>query len=617
MEKILNVENPWNLNEFQMKIFKDKYQFENESFDEFFKRVSNGNEKIEKLMREKKFLFAGRILANRGLHKFGKKVTYSNCYVIPQPEDNIESIYEAAYRLARTFSYGGGSGIDISKLRPSGSIVNNAAKTTTGAVSFMELYNMTTDIIGQKGRRGALMISMSVEHPDIEDFIDIKTKEGSITKANISIRINEEFMKAVKNKEKYKCRFIVEATGEEIVREIDAYEVFMKLCKNNHDWAEPGILYWDNITKNNLMSADESFVLGGVNPCAEQPLPEGGSCLLGSINLSEFVKEPYTVDAKINYDELYEAVKQSVIALNEVLDEGLELHPLDVQRESVSKYRQIGLGVMGLADMFIKLGVIYGSQQSIDISSYISNLMINTAVEQSALIAKEKGAFSEYKEDAILNSEFFKYNIREDVAELVKKYGLRNSQLLTIAPTGSISTMLGISGGVEPIFSISYIRKTESLEGGDQYHEIFTGIAKEFMDLACIKTKDLLPEYFITAPEIHYEDRIKMQAAWQKSIDAAISSTINLPYETTVEEVFDIYVKGWENGLKGLTIYRDGCARSGILITDKTKTDKKETITVTIEEEVENTIICKECGTEIANSGGCGFCPNCGWSKCG
>lgn len=176
--------------------------------------------------------------------------------------------------------------------------------------------------------------------------------------------------------------------------------------------------------------------------------------------------------------------------------------------------------------------------------------------------------------------------------------------------------MWGISGGVEPIFNISYIRKTESLEGGDQYHEIFTDIVKEFMDLACIKDKNLLPEYFITAPEINYVNRIKMQSTWQKHIDAAISSTINLPYETTVEEVYDAYVKAWEHGLKGLTIYRDGCKRSGVLITEKTKVDKEITVIEIEQEQESSTIECPECKTKIANSGGCGFCPNCGWSKC-
>lgn len=476
---------------------------------------------------------------------------------------------------------------------------------------------MTTDIIGQKGRRGALMISMDVNHPDIEDFIDIKTDLNKITKANISVRINDKFMKAVKNKEMFECKFIIETTGECIVKHVDAHELFMKLCKNNYNFAEPGILYWDTIEKYNLMSEDKTFKLGGVNPCAEQPLPEGGSCLLGSINLSEFVSNPYTSEAKLEVGEFIETVKECVKGLNEVLDEGLELHPLAVQRESVKKYRQIGLGLMGLADMFIKLGIKYGSKHSLEVCDMIGNAMINAAVEQSALLAKELGAFEEYKEEAILNSKFFRSNISDQVRELVKKYGLRNSQLLTIAPTGSISTMWGISGGVEPIFSISYTRKTESIGGEDRYHEVFTGIAKEFMDLACINDKELLPEYFVTAPEIHYLNRIKMQSIWQKHIDAAISSTINLPYETTIDEVYDIYLKAWEHGLKGLTVYRDGCLRSGILITDKTTTDKKEEKEVDPStDKEENTTICPECETEIANSGGCGFCPNCGWSKC-
>lgn len=278
------------------------------------------------------------------------------------------------------------------------------------------------------------MISMDVNHPDIEDFIDIKTQEGRITKANISLRISDKFMKAVKNKEMFDCEFTVEATGEKIVKTVDAHKLFMKLCKNNHDWAEPGILFWDNITNYNLMSNDETFKLGGVNPCAEQPLPEGGSCLLGSINLSEFVSNPYTSDAKLEIEEFIKAVKTSVIALNEVLDEGLELHPLDVQRDSVRKYRQIGLGLMGLADMLIKLGITYGSEKSLEVCDTIGRIMINNAIEQSALLAKEHGTFEEYKEEAILNSEFFKNNVYDEVRELVKKYGLRNSQLLTIAP---------------------------------------------------------------------------------------------------------------------------------------------------------------------------------------
>ncbi|MGL5752321.1 MAG: adenosylcobalamin-dependent ribonucleoside-diphosphate reductase [Paraclostridium sp.] len=570
------IETPWDLNDLQYSIFDEKYRYNNESFDGFIDRVSNGNKYIAKLIREKKFLFAGRILANRGLYKDGKKVTYSNCYVLPQPEDSIEGIYEAAYNAARTFSYGGGVGLDISKLRPNGSKVNNAAKTTTGAVSFMDLFNMTTSIIGQKGRRGAMIISMDINHPDILDFINIKSNDNSITKANISLRINDKFMKAVLSREIFRCEFIIKDTNEVIIRDLNAHDVFVQLCKNNRDWADPGILYWDNVIGYNIMDADSSFTLGGVNPCAELPLPEGGSCLLGSINLAEFVENPFTEKAKFSFAEFSLAVSQCVIALNEVLDEGLELHPLQCQRDSVSDYRQIGLGTMGMADMLIKLGLTYGSNESIEFCTKVARIMSNSSLQTSALLARDKGSFTKCNKDLILKSRYINYVSSQETLELINKYGLRNSSILTCAPTGSISTMLGVSGGIEPIFSLSYTRKTESLGDGDQYHTVFTGIAKDYMELNNITDESLLPEYFITSQKIHYEDRIKMQSVWQKYIDAAISSTVNLPYETTVEEVYDIYVKAWEYGLKGLTIYRDGCARSGILITDKTKTDKKE-----------------------------------------
>ena len=260
--------NKWQMDELQKSIWSNKYQYNNESFNEWIERVSGGNKKIAKLIRDKKFLFAGRILANRGLPKDGIKVTYSNCYVLSPPQDNLESIFDTAKYLARTFSYGGGVGIDISNLRPKGAIVHNSAKTTTGAVSFMDLYSMTTGLIGQRGRRGALMISMDVKHPDIEEFIDVKTDLEKVTKANISVRINDEFMEAVLNKSMYECKFIVESDREVITKQVDAHKLFMKLITNNWDFAEPGILFWDNIENNHLLSADKEFKYAGVNPCA-------------------------------------------------------------------------------------------------------------------------------------------------------------------------------------------------------------------------------------------------------------------------------------------------------------------------------------------------------------
>lgn len=621
-EKRANIrKKPWDMDELQKSIWKNKYRYNKENFDEWINRISAKNTRIGKLIRQKKFLFAGRILANRGLYKDGLKVTYSNCYVLEPPKDNLEDIFDTAKKLARTFSYGGGVGIDISKLRPRGAKVNNSAKNTTGAVSFMELYSMTTGLIGQRGRRGALMISMEVSHPDIEDFIDIKTDLTKITKANISVRINDEFMKAVENNETYRCEFIVEGNNEHVIKEVDAKKLFMKLCKNNWDYAEPGILFWDNIKKHHLMSEDKEFAYSGVNPCAEEPLPSGGSCLLGSINLAEFVIQPFGTSATFDSNKFKACVRESVIALNQVLDEGLDLHPLQEQKISVDKYRQIGLGVMGIGDMLIKMNMRYGSDESIDLCKFIARTMLNEAVKQSSLLAKEYGPFKEYKKEAILKSKFFNDNIDDDIKELVKLYGLRNSQLLTIPPTGSISTMLGISGGIEPIFNISYIRKTESLHDEDVYYKVYTPIVKEYMDLKNITDEKDLPDIFVTAMNLDYEDRIKMQQAWQQYIDASISSTINLPYETTVEDVYEIYIKAWKHSLKGVTIFRDGCKRSGVLINEKPKDEKKENdlkeeICVT-EDDKNEKFICPECGNEqMANTGGCSICLKCGYSGC-
>jgi ribonucleoside-diphosphate reductase alpha chain len=615
---LLNEKKIWEMDELQQSIWSNKYQYKGESFDNWINRVSGGNEKIGQLIRDRKFLFAGRILANRGLPKDGINVTYSNCYVLQPPQDNIESIFDTAKYIARTFSYGGGVGIDISNLRPKGAKVHNAAKTTTGAVSFMDLYSMATGLIGQKGRRGALMISMDVNHPDIEDFIDIKTDLDRVTKANISVRINDEFMKAVLNKTMYECKFIVDSGREVITKEVDAHKLFMKLITNNWDYAEPGILFWDKIENNHLLSADKEFKYAGVNPCAEEPLPAGGSCLLGSINLSEFVTEPFTQHATFDNDKFKECVRDCVVGLNEVLEEGLPLHPLEQQKESVSKYRQIGLGVMGIADMLIKLGIRYGSDEAVKLCEELSNMMLNEAVKQSALLAKEYGPFEKYNEEVIFNSKFFINNISDEVKELVREYGLRNSQLLTIPPTGSISTMLGISGGIEPIFNLSYFRKTESVHDEDVVYKVYTQVVKEYMDINGISNEEDLGDIFVTAMNLKAEERIKMQGAWQKNIDASISSTINLPNEATIEDVYDIYVNAWRNGLKGITIYRDGCKRSGILTNEKPKEEeKREILNKEITEPETEEFVCPECGNKaVIPTGGCGICLQCGYSKC-
>lgn len=559
-------------NQLGTDIWEKKYQDNAESFDAWVDRISGGNQEIAGYIREKKFLFGGRILSNRGLQNQGRKVTYSNCYVVAPPEDEIESIFECAKKLARTYSYGGGCGVDISRLSPRGAKINNAAKETSGAVSFMELYSLVTELIGQNGRRGALMISIDCSHPDVEEFISLKTDLEKVTKANISVRLREDFMEAVKKNEEYLLHYKRQVTGEVVERRVNARELFRRIAETNWDYAEPGALFWDRISGWNLLSNTEDFEYAGVNPCAEEPLPAGGSCLLGSINLSEFVGNPFTDTAFFDFDSLKKCVGASVKALNEVLEEGLPLHPLLEQQESVEQWRQIGLGIMGLADTLIKLGVVYGEDEAVELCDKIGFAMADSAIAASARLAKEKGAFAACKVEEIMETGYFKANTTEKTKELVRKYGLRNSQLLTIAPTGTLSTMLGISGGIEPVYANYYERKTESLHGTDVYYKVYTKIVENFMKQHGIKDDGALPEYFVTAMTLDYRQRIDMQSVWQKHIDASISSTVNVPNSFTVEETESLYLYAYEQGLKGITIFRDGCKRIGILSTKESKT---------------------------------------------
>lgn len=569
----LTIEEWTNNNELAINIFNKKYKYGDETFMDTINRIAGGNDIIKKLILEKKFLPGGRICANRGLDKFGKKVSLSNCYVMPPVEDNLSSIFDTAKDLAITFSRGGGCGLDISKLAFKGAKVRNAAEASTGAVSFMDLYSNITGLISQNGRRGALMISMDVNHPDIEEFIDVKQDLDKVTKANISVKVSDAFMKAVKEDGDFTLRFTREETGETKCKVIKARDLFRKIAQNNYDMGEPGVLFWNTFNKWNILSEDPNYTYAGVNPCAEQSLPAYGACLLGAINLSEFVKNPFEDNSYFDYDEFSTTVRSCVDELNTILDEGLPLHPLKKQSETAKNWRQIGLGIMGLADMLIKMGIKYGSKAAIDLCDHIGKIMFDNAAKESSNLARIHGSYPNYNSTAVLSSRFIKYNTSIiDTYSDIKKYGLRNSHLLTIAPTGSLSNLLGISGGIEPIFANSYTRKTETLNGEDTYYKVYTPIVQEYMGKFGIIDEKDLPDYFVTSHDIPYEDRINMQAVWQKHIDVSISSTINLPESATVEDIEDIYMKAWENGLKGITVFRDNCKRTGILTT----TDKKE-----------------------------------------
>ena len=483
-------------------------------------------------------------------------------------------------KLARTFSYGGGCGVDISTLRPKGAEVHNAALTTSGAVSFMDVLEQTARVIGQNGRRGALMISMDSSHPDIHDFIDAKL-DNKLEKCNISVRMSDDDME---NKP----------------------DILDHIALNNYDWAEPGILYWDTIKRYNLLDEFANFEYAGVNPCAEEPLPAGGSCLLGALNLSEFVENPFTDKAAFNIPEFKSAVRIAIRALNDVLDEGLELHPLEEQRNSVRDWRQIGLGIMGFADMLLKMSCQYDSARALDIIDMVGKTLVNTGLEESALLAMDTEPFPECDLRLILASTFITVlrnsNVIEDnTIDLIKRYGLRNSQLFTIAPTGSISTMLGVSGGVEPIFATHYTRKTQSLHGEDVYYNVYTPIIQKMIDTGVIFEENV--STIATAQNIDPFDRVTIQAQWQRFIDASISSTVNVTNDTTVETIRDLYQAAWEDGCKGLTIYRAGCKKEGVLVVD---TPKEQTMEDTIHIPITDTSIdnCVAYGTQLTT--GCG-----------
>lgn len=581
-------------------IWEKKYRHNNETFDQWLDRVSGGNTDVRKLIEEKKFLFGGRILANRGVTD--RKVTYSNCYVMNPPEDNLESIFQCASDLARTYSYGGGCGIDLSKLRPKGAFTNNAAKESTGPVSFMDIYSQVTGTISQSGRRGALMVSLDVRHPDIEEFIDCKTDLNRVNYANISVRVNDLFMKAVENDEDYYLRwpcdldlnkfnkeyydipyntltYIEDHTNNNsicYVKKVKAKQLFQKLAENNWNYAEPGILYWDTMEQHNLLNTNKDFKYSGINPCGELPMNAGSSCLLGSINLSEFVINPFTKDAYFDTDALDDVTSLCVKALNEVLEEGKLLHPLQYQQTAVDDWKFIGLGTFGLADALIKLGIKYGREAK-GIITEIYSCISGSAILESIDLAKELGCYPKCDKEALIYSKFLQGPcidlLDTELCNDLRTYGIRNGQLLTCPPTGSIATMIGTSTGLEPLFALSYNRTTKSLNGEDTIYKVDAPIVKLYKEVT--GNKDL-PDYFVDSSTIHYLDRIAVQSQIQKYTDGSLSSTCNVPEDTTVDQVFDLYMQAWKSGCKGTTIFRNNCARIPILSTSEKKEKPKE-----------------------------------------
>lgn len=564
-------------NKLGIDIWERKYRFNEESFDDFLHRLSNGNPVLKRLIKERKFLFGGRTTANRNTCK---KASMMNCYSRGFIKDSLDDILQANYDIGMTFKTQGGQGLSLSKLRPKGCGVSNGMYESDGIIPFMEMYNRTTESVSQGGsRKGALLIGLDIWHKEAEDFIKIKSEEGRIQKANLSLEIDDEFMDCVK-----KYYDTGEVITKHIVRDYDSnkieYDVtpinlYKLMMEKAYDWGEPGCIFTNRFRNYNLMEFCDDYNIEICNPCGEQPLGKNSACDLGSINLSEFVIEPFTGKARFDFDDFGIAVDEGIRALDEIIDENKNNHALPEQKEMSLNYRNVGLGVMGMWDMLCKLNITYGSEESLAFVDTLMGFMFRRAVIASSHLAKEKGAFPKYTSN-VLKSRIIKKHFTDDEIHTLEidKYGLRNCSLLSIAPTGSIGTLLNISTGCEPAFQISYKRKTESLKGKDEYYDVYISIAQEYMNLFHTNT---LPKIFITAGEINWKDRINMQAVLQEHVDTAISSTVNLPKSISCEEIEQLYLYAWEKGLKGVTIFRDGCKRTGILTTSDKSDDEKNT----------------------------------------
>lgn len=580
-----NEEVLWAKDEVAYNVFRAKYaKDDTESPAMFCQRVASIcdesiRDRVECLLANGAFFFGGRTMYLAG-RKNEINAAGSNCYVVPIEDDTIEAIYEANKHMARIFSKGGGVGTDISILRPRNAKVNNAAKSSTGAVSFLDLFNETGNVISQHGRRGATMVSIDCSHPDIEELLDTKMKGDRLQSMNVSIKFTDEFMTAVDCDKPYTLKFDVKSTGEHIEKTIKAREFFKKFCECQWNWGDPGALFIDEFNDYNLLSGYDNFHILTTNPCAELPLGAWGSCNLGSINLAKFV-DMYT--GKFCWDDFANTVHVAVRALNNALDYSYDKQPYEENRKYIRDWRPIGLGVFGYADMLVELGLEYGSDKALEFTRKLFHRLTNEAVKASALLCQDYfNTFGEYDYDKTADSKFFQ-SLDDDTKEWVKKYGLLNGQLISIAPTGSISLLAGrYTGGCEPIYKLYYERTTHKLEEQGKTFRVFSHSIEDLlvrnelpMDTSAEDIKKMFP-YVIESHDVEPIRRILTQATMQKYVDNSISSTVNLPESATPDDIFAIYDAAWQVGCKGITVFRDNCARGNIL--GLSKKEEKPTI---------------------------------------
>ncbi len=525
-------------------------------------------------------------------------VSLSNCVVVDNPQDSVSSIMDAGKDIANLFKRRCGVGLDISDLRPEGAPVNNSARTTTGAWSFADFYSYVCRMIGQNGRRGALMLSMDIRHPDIQKFVRMKHDLTKVTGANVSVKISDSFMEAVEKGEQFTLQFPVDAETPTHISEVSAVELWNEIVESATKTAEPGLLMWDNITKNLPAHSYPQFQTKTTNPCGEIPLSAYDSCRLISLNLKHLVTDAFTDKAAFDFNKLKQIVAVGMRLSDDLVE--LELEKLqnirnvaDSEDEKVlwtklynaaANGRRTGLGTHGLADAVARMNLSYDSDEAVTLIEQIYEIVRDTAYTESCYLAQERGAFPAFNWETESNNAYIQ-RLPQEIQALIQTTGRRNISILTNAPTGSVSIMSQTSSGLEPVFKNFYIRRRKLSHNelgveadfvddlGDRWleYKVFHHNVREYLNL--MKTEDI-PSFFVESDSIDWSQRVVIQAAIQKSIDHSISSTINLPKGTSPEVVGKLYQQGWKMGLKGITVYVDG-SRTGVLLTESEKEEKE------------------------------------------
>ena len=516
-------------------------------------------EKFFSILEDFKFVPGGRIMHGAGREDI--TTTLNNCYVVAVRDDSIKSIYDTIINEALTYKYGGGCGHDLSVLRPSGKAINGTGGESCGPTGFMNLFSENTNTIAQHGRRGANMQTLRIDHPDINKFISIKTGDIDMIKySNISVLLTHDFMEAVKEDKDFNLTY-----EGEVYETVKAKKLWNKIIDHAHTSAEPGLLFWD--TMKDYHNAEYCSPLVSTNPCAEQPLPDGGCCNLGAVNLERFVDE----NGNFMIDQFKETVAIGTRFLDNVVDYNMDRHALEDQKQNAKNDRRVGLGILGLGDMLVRLGIKYDSEDALQTIEQIMQIFRDTAYETSAELATEKGEYPNFNWKGYSKSKFVK-NLPKSLQQKIKKDGIRNCTLTTVAPTGSGAIVARVTSGVEPIFATSYKRRVKENDGYGKSFKEYTVYHPIIETL--FGTDKNLPEHVVTAHHIDPYFRVRMQGAIQKYIDSSISSTVNLAEDITVDTIADIYMTAYEAGLKGITVYREG-SREGILVTEKDEKTEK------------------------------------------